>query len=333
MSVVYVTEQGARIQREGGRLVIRKGRQLLGSFAWFEVEQVVVFGNITVTPPALSLLLKNGIDTVLLSASGGYRGRLVGAETKNIVLRRIQFQKHDDVAFRIGFARSVVAGKIANMRTLLARAARRRTADLSGTLHRLRLLREEAFRAGTADVLRGIEGAGTAAYFEGYRTFFPSALQFERRTRRPPKDPVNAMLSFGYALLASSVESAVCQVGLDPYLGFFHVVDYGRPSLVLDLMEEFRPVIVDSVVLDMTAHHLIGEDGFEKRDGGVYLAGEGRQRFIKRYHDRIGTTISYPTGENRVEHIDYRRCFELQARRLVRTMKGEVPSYVPFAIK
>jgi len=333
MSVIYVTEQGARVQREGGRLVIRKGRQTLGSFAIFEVEQVALFGNVAVTPPALSMLLKNGVDTVLLSASGEYRGRLVGVETKNIVLRRVQFQKHDDSAFRVGFARAVVAGKIANMRTLLARAARRRTLDLSGMLHRLRLLKEEVFQTTAVDALRGIEGAATAAYFAGYRTFFPDPFRFERRTRRPPKDPINAMLSFGYALLASSVESAICRVGLDPYLGFFHVVDYGRPSLVLDLMEEFRPVIVDSVVLDMIGHRMIDPDAFERRDGGVYLAGEGRQRLIQRYHERIATTISYATGENRVEHVDYRRCFELQARRLVRAIKGEIPAYVPFAIK
>ncbi|HID95430.1 MAG TPA: CRISPR-associated endonuclease Cas1 [Candidatus Latescibacteria bacterium] len=333
MATLYVVEQGAGIHKEGRRVVVRKGREVIASVPSFQIDQVVLFGNVAVSTQALAHFLQNRIDTILLSSTGRYRGRLVGPDTKNIVLRRIQFKKYEDEHFRVGFVRSIVAGKIHNMRTLLLRAARRRAVDIGELSHRLRLLKEQVETASSVDMLRGIEGAATSVYFRGFKQFLDSRFSFEKRERRPPKDPVNALLSFGYTLLGNTIESMVNLVGLDPYLGFFHLVDYGRPSLVLDLMEEFRPVIVDSLVLNVVNHGMISPSDFEHRDGGVYLAGEGRKKFIRQYQERIAISVSYHVSEGVVQKVDYRRCFELQARKFVQFLKGEIEAYPPFLIR
>ena len=153
------------------------------------------------------------------------------------------------------------------------------------------------------------------------------------RSHNPPKDPANSLLSFGYALLANCVESAIYQVGLDPYLGFLHVVDYGRPSLALDIMEEFRPVLVDALVMDLAGHHIVEVSDFEERDGGVFLAEKGRKVLIDSFQKRMEERVSYPVGGERVERISYFRCVEYQVRRLARVIMGEDSIYQPFLVR
>ena len=333
MDTLYVTEPGACVRREGQRFSVWKGKQRLASVAAFDVAQVVLFGNVSVTPAALFEALRKGVDLVLLSRTGTYRGRLVGPDRQNVILRQMQFRRYEDDAFRLDAARAFVRGKVRNMRTLLMRWGRRRRVDMASAAHRLRFLGERASRVDSPESLRGIEGAATALYFQGYREFMPAAFRFKTRNRRPPKDPANAMLSFGYALLAGDIESAVYRVGLDPYMGYLHLVDYGRPSLALDLMEEFRPVIVDALVLDLLAHGRMHPGDFESRDGGVFLAGEGRKRYIAAYQERVLTEIQYPTGKDGVQKVTYRRCFELQVRALARVIRGDDAAYLPFLVR
>jgi len=333
MATLYVIDQGASLHREGNRIVVKKGPRVVQWAHSFEVEQVVLFGNISVTPHALGHFLREGIDVVLLSMTGRYKGRLVGPETRNVVLRKIQFQKYDDELFRLKFVRSVVAAKISNMRSLLMRSARRRNIDLSSVVGKLRILKDDTALATSVDSLRGIEGTATSAYFSAYRELLSPKFRFEKRTRRPPRDPANALLSFGYTLLGNSIQSAVNLVGLDPYLGFFHVVDYGRPSLALDLMEEFRPVIVDALILNVVNHRVVTIEGFENVDEGVYLNAEGRRKFISAYEKRISEQISYALPGGQTQKINYRRCFELQTRKFVRFLKGEAENYKPFLIR
>ena len=201
------------------------------------------------------------------------------------------------------------------------------------TTDNLRRSIQQVGSATNAESLRGIEGAGTAAYFGVLGNFLPEELHFKGRNRRPPKDPANALLSFGYALLANSVEGAVYLAGLDPYLGFLHVVDYGRPSLALDLMEEFRPVLVDALVLDLANHGRVRSEDFEERDGGVFLQGEGRKRLIEGYQRRLEERVAYPVSAERVERISYRRCLEYQVRRLARVVLGEEAAYKAFLVR
>ena len=333
MSVLYVTEPGAQVRREGQRLAVWKGKKKLRALPAFDLHQVVLFGNIGITPAAMHTALMQGIDLVLLSATGSYRGRLVGPQGRNVILRQIQYRRYEDADFRLGAARGFVSGKIRNMRTLVMRLARRRNRDVAHTAHQLRSFLRQVDRVDDAPALRGIEGAATATYFGALGQFLPTAFPFVKRTRRPPKDPVNAMLSFGYALLSSDLESAILRVALDPYIGYLHLVDYGRPSLALDMMEEFRPVIVDAMVLDLLNHGQMKKADFEQRDGGVFMCGDGRQRLIRAYQDRVAVEVQYLGHDGRVQKIPYRQCFELQARRLIRMLRGEDTAYLPFLIR
>ena len=250
-----------------------------------------------------------------------------------MLLRQKQFKRYEDDPFRLRVAQAVVEGKLRNMRTLLMRLARRRKVDVGAVAHRLRRSIQQVGQATNAESLRGIEGAGTAAYFGALGSFFPEEFAFKGRNRRPPKDPANALLSFGYALLGNSVEGAIYTAGLDPYLGFLHVVDYGRPSLALDLMEEFRPVLVDALVLDLVNHNRVQSEDFEARDGGVFLQGEGRKRLIAAYQKRLEDRVTYPVSPERVERISYRRCLEYQVRRLARAILGEEAHYRAFLVR
>ena len=333
MAVLYVTEPGAQVRREGQRLAVWKGKKKLQALPVFDLDQVVLFGNIGITPAAMNAALMQGIDLVLLSATGSYRGRLIGPEGRNVILRQIQYRRYEDEGFRLGAARGFVSGKIRNMRTLVMRLARRRNQDVAQTAHRLRSLLRQVDRIEDAHALRGVEGAATATYFDALGRFLPDAFPFVKRTRRPPKDPVNAMLSFGYTLLSSDLESAVLRVGLDPYIGYLHLVDYGRPSLALDVMEEFRPVIVDAMVLDLLNHGQMKTEDFEQRDGGVFVCDDGRRRLIRAYQERVAVVVQYLGHDGQVQKIPYRQCFELQARRLIRMLRGEEAAYLPFLIR
>jgi CRISPR-associated protein Cas1 len=179
------------------------------------------------------------------------------------------------------------------------------------------------------DQLRGLEGAGSALYFGVFDNLLkPSGMRFAKRVRRPPTDPVNALLSFGYALLANDIHSAVNTVGFDPYQGYLHVEHYGRPSLALDLMEEFRPLIVDSVVLTCINKRIIGPEDFSVELGNVHrLTETARRKFLMQYEERKNTEIQHPIFTYKAS---YQRCFELQARLLAKVLKGEIAEYPPF---
>ena len=331
--IVYIQEQGARLCLKGERLQLKKDDRILGDVLLNEVEQLILMGNITLTNPVFSSLLDRSIDTVFMSRYGRYRGRLLGLDKRNIQLRQTQYRRYEDESFRLQWARYVVKGKLFNLRTFLLRFARRRQLDMSASIHRLRQLVNTVDKQDRVAKIRGMEGVGSALYFKGLRAFFPESLGFNGRNRRPPKDPANALLSFGYALLANSVENAVCQTGLDPHLGYFHVVDYGRPSLVLDLMEEFRPILVDSVVLNIANHGMVRGTHTELRDKGVFLSDEGRKLLIDAFEKRLNERVSYRVPSGRVESLSYKQCVLQQTYMLTRFIKNEISSYCPFSVR
>ncbi len=331
--ILYVQEQGTGLHLKGERLQLRKEDRLLGDVLLNEVEQLILMGNITLTNPVFSTLLDRNIDTVFMSRYGRYRGRLLGLDKRNIQLRQTQYRRYEDESFRLQWARYVVKGKLSNLRTLLLRFARRRGRDISVSAHRLRQMVNKVDKENKIDRIRGMEGAGSAVYFKGLKAFLPEALGFNGRNRRPPKDPANALLSFGYALLANSVENAVCQTGLDPHLGYYHVVDYGRPSLVLDLMEEFRPILVDSVVLNIANHGMVRESHIELRDKGVFLSDEGRKLLIDAFERRLNERVSYQVSSGGVVSLSYKQCILQQTYMLIRFIKNEIGSYSPFSVR
>lgn len=272
MHVLAISEQGTTLHAEGDLLVLRRGGSSLHKSRVAELDQVLLFGRVEVTAAALALLLRRGVDLVLVTQNGKFRGRLIGRGSKNVTLRLAQYQRTTEAEFCLGVARALVAGKLRSQRQILLRAQRRlKDEDLAGVLGRLRLLIDQAAGCGDLASLRGIEGAAAAQYFGQFPKLLRNAeFTFDGRNRRPPRDPVNALLSFGYAVLGSIAETEVYRCGLDPLLGFFHQPLYGRPSLMLDLLEEFRPVI-DTLVLRVVNRRQLGPGDFDRR-GGQTLA-------------------------------------------------------------
>ena len=276
MHILAITEQGTALNVEGETLLLSRGQKVMRRVRLAEINQVLLFGRVEISSGAIAALARRQVDVVFLTQRGNFRARLQGRYSPQAALRLAQLQRALEPEFCVRVARSLVAGKIVHQRQLLLRAQRRlRDADLADVLGRMRLLAEECPREQDLDRLRGREGMAAALYFGQFGKLMladPGAdaprLAFNGRSRRPPRDPVNACLSFGYALLASMVETEVLRCGLDPLVGFFHQPLHGRPSLVLDLMEEFRP-LVDSLVLRLVNRRQLGPLDFERRTGAT----------------------------------------------------------------
>jgi len=236
-----------------------------------------------------------------------------------------QYKSHLDGAFAL---------KLSNMRTLLLRQNREiEDAEVEKACSWINNVLNKVTEARKKDELLGLEGIGTREYFRVFGRLIKSkslGFDFEKRTKRPPRDPVNALLSFGYSILVGDMVSAISTVGLDPYIGFFHSTKYGRPALTLDLMDEFRPVIVDSLVLSMLNKGMLSEENFKEKFSGIYLEDNGREAFFKAYAFRVQTEIVHPVFDYRVI---YRRIFEIQARFLAKVINGEIDEYVPFVVR
>lgn len=252
MKSLYVNEQGARLVKKGERLEVWVGEVLLQSVRCDELSQVVVMGNAGLTTQAVKALLAAGSDVVFLSRQGSFIGRLSCGLSRQVVVRRAQYRLLDDEANALAVARRFVSGKVTNQRRLLLRQQRKRPDEQVATAcTRLRHLLDKIAGAAGLDELRGLEGAAAREYFGVFGKLLRAQdITFVKRVRRPPPDPVNVLLSFGYTLLGNLVQAAVEACGLDPYFGCLHEPRHGRPALVLDLMEEFRPVAVDSAVLE-----------------------------------------------------------------------------------
>lgn len=330
---LYLTEQGCKLSRQGRRLLVTKADATLAQVAVLQVSQVIVFGNVQITTPALRLLLDEGVETVLLSQHGQFYGRLVGAPSGHATLRVAQVVRSRDARFAHTTAQQIVAGKLHNLKVFLQRYARRQeSATIRAAAESVDALLQRAPRTQTLNSLLGVEGQASAIYFGVWKALLKSPWSFAQRIRRPPTDPVNVLLSFGYTLLQQNILGAVLTAGLDPYVGFLHQLSYNRPSLALDLMEEFRPLIVDSVVLRCLNNGIVTPEDFtpgEDAEQPLVLGREGVQRFIRELEARLTQEFTHPrTGER----ITYRRLFLLQAYALAATLDLERVDgfYTPF---
>jgi CRISPR-associated protein Cas1 len=278
--------------------------------------------------------MSEDIDVVFCDQHGRYRGRVVGQSSGHSKLRRMQYQRVSNALFAVNTARAIVQAKLQNSRTLLMRYRRQMDLPLLDTaVTRLADLRVRADRAETVNSLLGVEGVGAAVYFEAFAHLFKlEGWHFEKRVRRPPTDPVNVLLSFGYTLLTRSLEAAVETVGLDPYLGCLHADSYNRPSLALDLTEEFRSIVVDSVVLRCINTGLITPANFSRQDDPerpILMDDEGRNRYIREFEGRLAVKFDHPATD---EKVTYRRCFELQARTMAQAIQAD-GLYRPFVVR
>lgn len=351
MTVAYVLEQNASVTREGERILIKKDKTILHTLHTFKLEQIVLFGNVFLTPAAISYLLKLGVDTVFMSKNGRYRGRLQGPYSKNITLRQQQFSQMGNPEFCITTARYIVEGKINNLRSVLLRLNRsREEINLDNQILGLKRLNKKIEDARDLDVLRGFEGKGAVLYFEGFsKGFLADGIEFKKRTRRPPTDPVNALLSLGYTFLFNEVMGAISMIGFDPYLASLHALEYGRPSLPLDLMEEWRPVIVDSLVLSLFNLKILSQSDFDiskdsaeilEEDVGedpispnilpVKLTEDGMRKFITQFERKMAKKVKYHLTS---QQLNYRDCIREQIRHFARYIRGEESAYQPMPLR
>lgn len=335
---LYVQSPRAYVRKDGERLIIEEERKEIATARFGEMSQVVLFGNATLTTGALHECLRREIPVTWLSYGGWFLGHTVGTGHRNVETRTHQYRASFDKNICLTLARRWIAAKIANCRTLLRRNWR---GDGEGKappelLAALQVDLQSAVRAPSLEVLLGIEGTAASRYFQHFAEMLRNGddpalcFDFTTRNRRPPKDPVNAMLSFAYSMLAREWTVTLAAVGLDPYRGFYHQPRFGRPALALDMMESFRPLIADSTVLMAINNGEVRPDDFIRAAGSCTLTESGRKRFIAAFERRMNQEVTHPIFKYK---ISYRRLLEVQARLLVRHLAGEIPGYPNFVTR
>lgn len=319
MPPLYITQQGAKIRVRNQRLEVEgedeRQEEPLISLPLGHVDELILFGNVGLTTPAISCLLGEDIPVVFLTASGEYRGRLSGPLNPHVPLRRAQYRRLDEPEFTLGMARGFVRAKLQHQRAFLLRRLREQPdGEIEAAAEQLKTALESLDHKIQLSSLRGLEGAATRAYFGAYRRLFAPEWRFTGRQRRPPPDPVNALLSLGYTLMAELCVGAVQTAGLDPYAGFLHEFVYNRPALGLDLLEEFRPVVEGIVLWACRGGQVTPEDfspGPPERP--VALAEDGLKRFLRAFETRMEQSFTHPVTGLRQP---LRQCLVEQARQV-----------------
>jgi CRISPR-associated protein Cas1 len=330
---LYVQAHHAKVAKCAERLEVSVDEQKVQSVRLIDVSQLALFGNVYVTTPTMQELMRRNIPITWHSHGGWFMGHTIGTGQKNVELRRAQFRRADDAAFCLRLAKSLVEAKIRNSRSLLRRNWKSED-DHAKLLSSLRSDARKATKAQDLGQLLGEEGAAAARYFGAFsqllnRTAGSEQMSFDFlcRNRRPPRDPVNALLSYAYGLLARTWTVTLSGIGLDPYLGFYHQPRYGRPALALDMMEPFRPLLADSVVVQAINNGEVQPKDFIRAAGGVNLTNDGRKRFIATFERRLSQEVTHPLLGYR---LSYRRLLEVQGRLLARHLLGELDQLPPF---
>jgi CRISPR-associated protein Cas1 len=332
---LIVQSQHARIGKDGETLKITDEERGETQVRLIDISDVALFGNVSISTPALTALFEREIPVTFHSHSGWFRGLAQGVGHRNVEVRTAQYRMSFDDAACLRFARELVAAKIANQRTILRRNWRGTPEERQAALDRLGAARRGADGATTLATLLGIEGDAAAVYFRAFAGLIKppedregagdlAAFRFDARNRRPPCDPVNAMLSLAYAMLTRHLTITLAAVGLDPYRGFYHAPRYGRPALALDIMEPFRAIIADSVVLSAVNTGEVAPNDFVVAITGTALTQAGRRRFVEAFERRLSQETTHPVFGYQVS---MRRMLVVQARLLSRFLLGELPSY------
>ncbi|MCY3791874.1 MAG: CRISPR-associated endonuclease Cas1 [Gemmatimonadetes bacterium] len=331
---LYLNSQGLRVGKTGGLLRIKESKKVVQDVRINEICQVNLMGSVQISTQAVQELCQSEKPICYFSQGGWFYGVTSGLNTKNVLLRKAQFRLTGEDWFCQRIARRLVVGKIRNQRTMLLRN------HLEPPRWELRELKRLAERSEAADSLQellGLEGLAARIYFglffgmlkQGGKRDGESGFRFDfrARNRRPPRDPVNAMLSLGYSLLTKDLTVACYAVGFDPMVGFYHQLRPGRPALALDLMEPLRPLIADSAVLSAINTQMVSENHFVKAGHAIALTATGRKNFFRAYESRMDTLVTHPLFGYRVS---YRRLLEIQARLLAKTLEGELSEYPVF---
>jgi CRISPR-associated protein Cas1 len=336
LNTLFVTTDGAYLRKDGQAVAVRVEKETRLRIPLHNLDGIVCFGRVGCSPQLMEACAQAGVSISLLSPYGGFRAAVVGFTPGNVLLRRMQYRKSDDEAASCAIARNIIAGKIANCRAVLLRAARETPstesrAELDTVSARMALMIDEARRAQSLDRLRGIEGDAAHHYFSVFSRLVNVAgeeFRFVGRSRRPPLDRVNALLSFLYSMLAHDARSACEATGLDAAVGFLHRDRPGRPGLALDLMEEFRPFIVDRLVLSMINRRQVAANDFTvSASGAVRMNEKTRREVLTAYQKRKQDSTTHPfLGEKSTIGL----LIHFQARLLARHIRGDLDAYPPF---
>ena len=330
MTNLYLTEQGATVRKTGKRLIVEKEGQELLEIECFKLDTLFLFGNIQITTQAITQILANNIELAFFSFSGRLKGQVTPPMPKNVLLRMAQYEKSQNQDVTLVLARILIAAKIENSRRFLARHHRNKpevgfdkiVKNLENDLAKVRMVDSQAS-------LLGLEGDSARTYFRGIALACTGSLAFRGRKRRPPPDPVNALLSFGYTLVAAEIASLMDGMGFDPYIGLFHQPRYGRTSLALDLLEEFRVDAVDRLVLNLVNRNILSLRHFQdltSEGRGFRLTRDGLKKFFNAYERHLLTEI--PTAaSDRTSTL--RSEFRFQTQKLAKTLTEDLP-YAPF---
>jgi len=333
---LYLNSQGLSVGKSGFVLKVKEKDKVVQEVRINEICQLNLFGNIQLTTQAIQALCEEEVPIAYFSMGGWFYGVTHGLGVRNIYLRREQFRLADVPGFCLRLARALVAGKIRNQRTLLQR---NHVEPPAVALAQMKCAIDDAERADSQEELLGIEGNAARVYFQAFAgmikpddPFGESEFNFDftNRNRRPPRDPVNALLSLAYSVLAKDLTIVCHAVGFDPFLGFYHQPRYGRAALALDLMEPFRPLIADSAVLSAINTRMVTPSDFVKAGNSVSLTPSGRKAFFRAFEQRMDTLVTHPVFGYR---INYRRVLEIQARLLARVLTGELGTYPVFTTR
>lgn len=336
LNTLFVTTDGAYLRKDGQAVAVRIEKETRLRIPLHNLDSIACFGRVSCSPQLMEACAQAGVTISLLSPYGGFRAAIVGFSPGNVLLRRIQYRKSDDEAASCAIAANIVAAKIANCRAVLLRGARETARDevkqvLTNAADRLALSLQEARRATSLGQLRGIEGDAACQYFSVFNQLVninDAEFRFVGRNRRPPTDRVNALLSFLYSMLAHDARSACESTGLDAAVGFLHRDRPGRPGLALDLMEEFRPFLVDRLVLSLINRRQVSVVGFAVApNGAVTMDDKTRRTVLAAYQQRKQDAITHPFLN---EKTSVGLLVHLQARLLARCIRGDLDSYPPF---
>lgn len=336
LNTLYIQTQGSYLRLDHETLKIEVEKEVRHQIPLHHLGAIVVFGNVLLSPFLIHRCAEDGRDLVWLSEYGQFKARLSGPTTGNVLLRRSQHNTITNSDAALFIARYIVAGKLQNSRSVLMRAAREANniADKTALAKAASIHAEAIHNTETVsdiEKLRGVEGYAAKSYFAAFSHMIRTnreAFTFSQRSRRPPRDPINALLSLLYTLLAGECVAACEGVGLDPQMGFLHVMRPGRPSLALDLMEELRAPLADRLVLTLINRSQIKPDDFIERPGGaIHLAEEARKTVLAAYQKRKQEEVTHLVAGSKVP---FGLVAHIQARLIARHLRGDIPSYQPF---
>ena len=332
MSYLYITENGAVLSVDGGYFTVSYKNGLLHKIPKETLESVAFFGNVPVTTPCVRELLKRGIGLSYFSKNGAYYGRLESTAHNNIARLKKQIFMSENKEFALDIAKNIVKAKIKNQLVVLRRYAKNTSKNIDNDIQNMLYALKHIEQTENHNELIGYEGTAAKSYFSALSDIIDTAFAFRGRNRRPPKDPFNSMISLGYTLLLYEIYGEIENRGLSPYAGFLHRDNERHPTLASDLMEEWRAVIVDSVVLSLIQGKEISTECFERDDetGGIFINKEGLNIFLKKYENKMRSLNKYINDMS----MSYRRCLWNQVSSLVKAIEEEnAEIYAPIIIR